>query len=74
MENLINLGASPEEWVFFVSCLHAVSSLETLQLFIKDETCPIQRAAGELVARAGKDLKETMPFRLQITFQGFIGS
>lgn len=60
--------------MFLVSFLHAISSLETLQLFIKDETCPIQRAAGELVARVGNDLKETMPFRLQITFQGFIGS
>lgn len=74
MENLINLGASPEEWVFFVSFLNVISSLETLQHFIKDETSPIQRAAGELVARVGNDLKETMPFQLQITFQGFIGS
>lgn len=46
MENLIHLGVSPEEWVFFC----AITSLQTTQLFIRAETHPIQRAADELNA------------------------
>lgn len=46
VENLIHLGVSSGRMNVFI---HAISSLQILRLFIKDETRPIQRAADELI-------------------------